>query len=105
MPAREPLQFPAPLSVRLLAVLMTCVMSGLGLMAMFTGHVEGSWTRYGYKGPLEGATARHFGLSIFLFGLLPLMLLARSPRSAKRFAVGVVVLALLSVFFGVFVWR
>ena len=93
-------QLPAPLVVRLLAVVMTCVISGLGLMALVTGHAAGRWTRYGYAGPLEGSPAHAFGLAMFFFGLLPLALAMRSPKSAVRLAVASAVLGLLSVFVG-----
>jgi hypothetical protein len=104
MTTRPPLQLPAPLSVRVLAVVMSCVISGSGLLAFVTNYVGARSTRYGDTGPLAGAAARHFGVSIFLFGLLPLVLLARSPRSAVWFATAVVALALLSVFFGGFLF-
>lgn len=104
MTARQPLQLPAPLYVRLLAVLMTCVLSGLGLLALVTGHVEGGETRYGHTAPLEGAAAHGFGLSIFFFGLLPLALVARSRQWAMGIATSAVVLGLLSVFAGAFLF-
>lgn len=84
---------------------MTCVFSGLGVLAWVTGHVGERSSRLGPTGPLEGAAARHFGLSIFVFGLLPLVLLARSRGGAMRFAASVVVSGLLSVFLGGFVFR
>ena len=105
MEARPPIQLPAPLHVRLLAVAITCVISGLGLSALVTGYSEGRWTRYGYASPLEGAPAQGFGLSMLFFGLLPLALAARSPRAAMWIATSAVVLGLLSVFFGTFLFR
>lgn len=103
MTSRPPLQLPAPLYVRLLAIVMTCVVSGLGLLALVTGHVEERWTRHGYTAALDGALAHAFGLSIFFFGLLPLMLAARSPRAAKWIGSLAVTLGLLSVFIGPFI--
>ena len=99
---RPPLQLPAPLSIRLLALGMSCVFSGLGLLALISGHTEGRWTRHGYAGPLEGTPAHAFGLSMFFFGLLPLALAMRTPRAAQWLGGLAVTLGLLSVFAGPF---
>jgi hypothetical protein len=79
---------------------MSCVFSGIGVLALVSGHVEARWTRYGHTAPLEGAAAHAFGLSIFFFGLLPLMLAASSPRVAKWIGCISAALGLLSVFGG-----
>ena len=100
MEKRLAIQLPAPLSVRILALAMTCVISGLGVLALVSGHTEERWTRYGHTGPLQGAPAHAFGLAMFFFGLLPLVLVVRTPSSAKRLAVAAAVLGLLSVFAG-----
>ena len=100
MPNRPPLQLPAPLSVRLLAVAMSCVISGLGLLALCSGHTEERWTRYGHAAALEGAPAHAFGLSMVFFGLLPMALVMRTPRSAVWLGGVAVVFGLLAVFAG-----
>ncbi|MGY3265496.1 hypothetical protein [Lysobacter sp. HA35] len=100
MEKRPALQLPAPVSVRLLALTMTFVISGLGLLALVSGHTEERWTRYGHTGSLEGAPAHAFGLAMFFFGLLPLALAMRTPKSAMWWAVSAVVLGLLTVFVG-----
>jgi hypothetical protein len=100
MEKRPALQLPAPVSVRLLALAMTCVISGLGLLALVSGQTEARWTRHGYTGPLEGAPAHAFGLAMFFFGLLPLVLAMRTAKSAMRLAVSAVVLGLLTLFAG-----
>lgn len=102
MTSRKPLQLPAPLHVRLLVILMSCVISGLGVLALVSGHVEERWTRYGHTAALDGAPAQSFGLSIFFFGLLPLMLAARSPRSAMWIGSLAAGLGVLSVLAGLF---
>lgn len=89
---------PIPRYVRALAVLIAAVVCALGLLAINTGYVEGRWTRFGYAGPLAGEGARSFGMAIMWFGLMPLALLARSPRSAAWFASSMAVLGLLSLF-------
>lgn len=89
-----------PLYVKLLAVVMTFVVSGLGVLTLATGHVAERWTRYGYAGPLEGGLAPAFGLSMFFFGLLPLMLLMRSPKAAAWLGGVAGFLGLLAVFAG-----
>ena len=100
MEKRPAIQLPAPLSVRLLALAMTGVISGLGLLALVTGHTEERWTRFGHAGPLSGSPAHAFGLAMFFFGLLPLVLVMRSPKSAMRLAVSSVLLGLLALFIG-----
>lgn len=100
MPSVPPIQLPAPLHIRLLALAITCVISGLGLLALVSGHTEERWTRYGHAGPLEGAPAHAFGLAMLFFGLLPLVLAARTPKSAMWLATSSVVLGLLAVFAG-----
>lgn len=99
--AKPPVRNPFPLLVKALAVLMTCVVSGLGLLAMVTAHAPERWTRYGLVAPLEGDVARSFGLSMVLFGLLPLMLLARTQKQAMWIGVVVGTLGVVSVFAGV----
>lgn len=87
--------------LRLLAMLMTLVVSGIGLLAVFTQYAPERWTRFGYTAPLEGHVATVFGLSVFFFGLLPLMLTARSPRTAAVFGSVVGTLGMLCTFIGV----
>ena len=100
MERRPAIQLPAPLSVRILGVAMTCVLSGLGLLALATGHTEERWTRYGYTGPLTGAPAHAFGLAMVFFGLLPMVLAMRTPKSAMRLALVSVILGLVTLFVG-----
>ena len=101
----DPVRNPFPLIVKVLAVLMTGVVSGLGLLAMITAYAPERWTRYGLAGPLEGDVARSFGVSIFLFGLLPLMLVARTQKQAMWFGVVVGTLGVVSVFAGLYFVR
>ncbi len=103
--SKPPVRNPFPLVVKVLAVLMTGVVSGLGLLAMITAHAPERWTRYGYVAALEGDVARSFGLSIFLFGLLPLMLVARTQKQAMWFGVVVGTLGVVSVFAGLYFVR
>lgn len=97
---RQPPKLPAPLEVRLLAVVMTAVVSGLGVMHIVTEHVAERWTKHGYTGPLEGSAAEAFGLSMLFFGLLPLMLAAPSRRSAMWIAAAAVTGGLASLLLG-----
>lgn len=96
----KPMQRP-PIYVRLIAIAITCAASGLGLLALYTRHAPARWTRFGYTAPLDGNSATVFGLSIFFFGLLPLMLTARSAKTAMVFGSAVGTLGVLSVFVGV----
>jgi hypothetical protein len=105
MATRQPLQLPAPLYVRLLAIVMTCVISGLGAAALVSGYVGERSTRFGYTGPLQDGPAHAFGLAMLFFGLMPLTLCARSTRSAMWGACSSVALGLLSVFAGPLLWR
>lgn len=100
MEKRPAIQLPAPPYVRLLALGMSCVMSGLGLLALVSGHTEERWTRYGQVGPLDGSLAHAFGLAMFFFGLLPLVLVTRTVKSAMWLAVSSVMLGLLTLFVG-----
>lgn len=59
-------------------VFMSLVMSGLGILHIFTGYVPGRTTRLGYAQPNFGSDAQQFGRSTVMPGLLPLCLLARA---------------------------
>ena len=100
--SKPPVRNPFPLVVKVLAVLMTGVVSGLGLLAMITAHAPERWTRYGYVAALEGDVARSFGLSIFFFGLMPLMLVARNQRAALWIGVTAAVLGVASLLAGLY---
>lgn len=86
-----------PVPVRLLAIAMTCVFSGLGLLAFWTEYAPARGTRFGPVDALVGTPAALFGLSVFCFGLLPLMLLARTRQGALVFGSVVAALGLLGV--------
>ena len=90
-----------PLYIRLIAVAITCAVSGTGLLALYTSHAPERWTRFGYAASLDGAAATVFGLTLFFFGLLPLMLTASSAKSAMWFGSIVAGLGLLSIFMGI----
>lgn len=62
-----------PLAARIVAALMTLVISGLGALCFFSGHAPERWTRFGYVGPLSGDPAQGFGIVMFVIGLLPLL--------------------------------
>lgn len=84
-----------------LAIAMTCVISGLGLIAIYTQHVPARWTRFGHAGPLDGSSAIGFGYSIFFFGLMPLMLAVRTAKAALIIGSIAGTLGLLSIFAGI----
>lgn len=79
---------------------MTLVTSGTGVMALVTEYAGERSTRFGETGPLHGAIAQRFGLTVFVLGLLPLLFFARSPRSAVWFAGSVMGITVLTVFLG-----
>jgi len=89
-----------PTAVKVLAVLMTVVVSGLGVMAIATHYAPERSARYGLIPALQGAQADAFGLTIFFVGLLPLGLLLGSGKRAARFGCIVGALALGSLFIG-----
>ena len=93
-----------PMTARILAVVISVAISGLGLLALINGYEPGRLTTLGYTGPLFGGSARHFGAFVFLFGLTPLMLLAKTKRSAFWFGSSVMLLALINLFFGASLW-
>lgn len=89
---------PIPIAVRLLAVLMTLVFSGMGILAIVTHYVPERSSRYGLVPALHDAQADAFGVTIFLAGLLPLGLLMGTARRAGWFGAVVVCLVVASLF-------
>ena len=92
---------PIPNAVKLLAVLMTLVTSGLGILSMATHYAPPRSTRYGMVPALVGAQADSFGISIFLAGLLPLGLILGSARRGAWFGSIVGILMIASLIVGV----
>ena len=90
---------PVSCAAKLLAVLTTLVVSGIGVLAVATHYAPERSTRYGLMPALYGAQADSFGVTIFLAGLLPLGLLLGNPRRAGWFGciVGILVLASLAI--------
>lgn len=93
-----------PLTVRLLAVLMSLVVSGIGLLSIVSEHAPERSTRFGIAGALDGEPAVTFGAVVFLIGLLPLGLLAPSKRATGWFMSTVSAVA-LGVLFSALYWR
>lgn len=85
-------------AVRIMGALMTVVFSGSGLMSVLTEYAPERSTRFGMAAPMFGEMAVSFGITIALFGLMPLALLARTPRGAGLFASACAVLALAHLF-------
>ena len=86
------------MAVRVLGVLMSVVFSGSGLLSVFTGYAPERSTRFGMTGPLFGELAASFGITIAIFGLMPLALCAKTARGAGAFASACAVLALAHLF-------
>ena len=91
---------PIPLVVKVLAVLMTLVVSGIGVLAFATQYAPSRSTRYGIIPALQGAQAEAFGITIFIAGLLPLALLMGSPKRAAWFGGLVAISIVASLFVG-----
>jgi len=91
---------PIPATVKVLAVLMTLVVSGIGVLAVATHYAPARSSRQGILPALQGAQADAFGVTIFFAGLLPLGLLLGSARRAAWFGCIVGLLVLVSLFFG-----
>lgn len=87
-----------PAVVRLLGVLMCLVFSGSGLFSVLTEYAPERSTRFGMAGPMFGEMAVSFGITVTIFGLMPLALLAKTPRGAGTFASVCAVLALTHLF-------
>ena len=87
------------MTVRLLAVLITLVVSGIGILAVASHYAPEQSTRYGLMSALEGAQADAFGITVFFAGLLPLGLLLGSARRAGWFGciVGLLIAASLLI--------
>ena len=90
---------PIPIAVKLIAVLITIVVSGIGVLAVATHYAPERSPRYGLMPALHGAQADAFGVTIFFVGLLPLALLLGTSRRAGWFGciVGLLVLASLLI--------
>ena len=88
---------PIPIAVKLVAVLTTLVVSGVGVLAVVTHYAPERSTRYGLMPALHGAQADTFGVTIFFAGLLPLGLLLGTARRAGWFGciVGLLMVASL----------
>ena len=93
---------PIPPVVKVLAVLMTLVFSGIGVLAFATHYAPARSTRYGIVPALQDAQADAFGITIFIAGLLPLALLMGSARRAAWFGGLVAIMVVASLFAGVF---
>ena len=92
---------PIPISVKLLAVLIMLVVSGIGILAVVSHYVPERASRYGLIPALQGAQADAFGITIFFAGLLPLGLLMGSARRAGWFGCIVGLLVAASLLIGV----
>ena len=90
-----------PTYVKALAVIITLVVSGCGLLAVVSRYAPARSTRFGYLPALEGSSAQAFGLSIFFFGLIPLAFLARSGKQAAWMVVLVATLGTISLFINI----
>ena len=86
------------LTARVVAVCISAVVCGIGLVTFFTHSAPSRSTRFGTTAPLEGQDANLFGICMFLIGLFPLMLLMRSPRKAAWFGSLIGVALLVSIF-------
>ena len=91
---------PIPIAAKLIAVLTTLVVSGMGVMAVATHYAPERSTRYGLMPALHGAQADAFGVTVFFAGLLPLGLLLGTARRAGWFGCIVGLLILASLFIG-----
>ncbi len=91
-----------PLLARILALLITLVFSGVGALSFFSLYAPARSTRFGYAGPLFGQVAQDFGLAIFVIGLLPLAIFARSSKQAGWFLAVILVLFWVAVFLPLF---
>lgn len=87
-----------PVLVRVLAVVMTLVFSGLGALSYFSSYTPERSSRFGMTAPLYGDAAQDFGLAIFLIGLLPLALFAKNAKQAGWFGAVIAVMFLVAVF-------
>lgn len=97
---KQPLHTPKkqPVLVRILAVLMTLVVSGTGALSFFTLYAPARWSRFGQTGPLFAEDAQVFGLAVFVIGLLPLIFFARSAKEAGWLGAVIVVAFWAAVF-------
>ena len=80
--------------MRILGALMSLVFSGSGLLAALSEYAPERSTRFDMAGPLFGDAAVSFGITIAIFGLMPLALCAKTPRGAGIFASACALLAL-----------
>ena len=91
---------PIPIAVKLVAVLTSLVVSGVGVLAVVTHYAPERSTRFGLMSALHGAQADAFGVTIFFAGLLPLGLLLGTARRAGWFGCIVGLLMVASLLMG-----
>lgn len=70
------------LLARVLATLIALVFTGLGVMAIVTGHYDGRSSRWGSEVALDGEPALLMGLALAAMGLFPLGIWFRTRRQA-----------------------
>lgn len=87
------------LLIRVTAALMSLVVSGIGALSFFSGYAPERSTRFGMAGPLFGDQAEHYGIALFIIGLMPLAFFARSNKQAGRY-IAVVLVAFWIAAFG-----
>ena len=91
---------PMPMVAKVLFVLISAVMIGVGLTAIITEFSPERSTRNGMVGPLYGTDAQLFGVTVALFGLMPLGALFKRPKAAAAWATIAGLAALLSLIWG-----
>lgn len=82
IPSEEPSPASNRLLARVLATLIALVFTGLGVMAVVTGHYDGRSSRWGSEVALDGGPALFMGLALVAMGLFPLGIWFRTRRQA-----------------------
>ena len=91
---------------RLLALLISATLVGLGGMTIVTGHYYGRTSKLGgAEVSFDGPAAIGMGVSTVLFGLFPLALLFGAKRSRMLWTVGCLVAAGLAFFASLYLRR
>ena len=93
-----------PLVAAISIAVLSIIVCGLGIAAMWSGYAPERPTRFGVASALEGPAALRYGSTIFLLGLLPLLAFARSPRAVAWLGAALAVALLANLFFGARIW-
>ncbi|MBT9568601.1 MAG: hypothetical protein IV085_09920 [Thiobacillus sp.] len=88
-----------------LVILISLVLSGLGVQYIVEQLAPETHGRFGVAGPFFGAAAQQVGLGMVLLGLLPLSVFARTAKGAALFGSLVLAAVVANILVGRALWQ